>query len=141
MKAIQFAQIKAMKHASSDASPSIWSHQDSKEGANGGKWQAVFVESFSLPQPSTVCLLSPGQGVNRQAAISMLGLSHDLMLYKLLLGEWLEILASPEPLELLIFNEVHHFPACLHDGFLSHAAYCSFPTSSPAQERHTHRFA
>lgn len=64
-------QIKAMKHASSDASPSIWSHQDSKEGANGGKQQAVFVESFSLPQPSSVCLLSPGQGVNGQAAVSM----------------------------------------------------------------------
>lgn len=33
------------------------------------------------------------------------------------------------------------FPACLHDGFVSHAAQCSFPTSSPSLETRTHCFA
>lgn len=33
------------------------------------------------------------------------------------------------------------FPACLHDGFVSHTAQCSFPTSSPSLETRTHCFA
>lgn len=33
-----------------------------------------------------------------------------------------------------------HFPACLHDGFVSHTDHCSFTTSSPALETQTHCF-
>lgn len=41
-------QIEVTEHARIGASASIWSHQESKEGANGGKGQVMFVGPFSL---------------------------------------------------------------------------------------------
>lgn len=51
--------MKVIKCASIDAPPSIWSHQESKEEANRGKGQVIFVEAFFFAiksDPSPVLL-------------------------------------------------------------------------------------